>query len=52
MTDLATAVELFESGKLLQAEAVCYQILDESPDDIDALCLVGLMIQSCDRCLK
>jgi hypothetical protein len=43
MTNLATAVELFESGNLLQAEAICYQILDESPDDLDALCLAGMI---------
>jgi len=43
MADFATAVELFETGNLLQAEALCYQILNESPDDLDALCLVGMI---------
>lgn len=43
MVDFAIAVELFESGNLLQAEAMCYQILNESPDDLDALCLVGMI---------
>lgn len=39
---LESAIELFHSGQLLQAEVLCWYILEADPDHVNALCLLGM----------
>ena len=40
---LETAIQTYEAGNLRLAEILCHQVLDREPDDLDALCLLGVV---------
>lgn len=42
---IATAMALFQSGRLADAETICRQILVEAPKHVDALILLGVLKQ-------
>jgi cephalosporin hydroxylase len=39
---LESAIELFHAGQLMQAQVLCWYVLEAEPDHIDALCLLGM----------
>ena len=40
---LETAITVYEEGNLRYAKILCHQVLDRDPDDLDALCLLGVI---------
>lgn len=42
-TLLASAIELYDASKFLEAESICYEILEQDSEHWDALCLLGMI---------